>query len=52
VIIGIGTVVIAPPNGDMRAYQRTLHRLRDGYGDASVIYGGPRPRFTTRARRR
>jgi glyoxylase-like metal-dependent hydrolase (beta-lactamase superfamily II) len=43
VIIGVGTVVIAPPNGDMRAYQRTLHRLRDGYGDASVIYGGHGP---------
>jgi glyoxylase-like metal-dependent hydrolase (beta-lactamase superfamily II) len=43
VIIGIGTVVIAPPNGDMRAYQRTLHRLHDEYGDASVIYGGHGP---------
>ncbi len=43
VIIGIGTVVIAPPNGDMRAYQRTLHRLHDGFGDATVIYGGHGP---------
>jgi glyoxylase-like metal-dependent hydrolase (beta-lactamase superfamily II) len=43
VIIGVGTVVIAPPNGDMRAYQRTLHKLRDGYADASVIYGGHGP---------
>jgi glyoxylase-like metal-dependent hydrolase (beta-lactamase superfamily II) len=43
VIIGVGTVVIAPPNGDMRAYQRTLHRLRDEYGDAAVIYGGHGP---------
>ncbi|HEY5350344.1 MAG TPA: MBL fold metallo-hydrolase [Candidatus Lustribacter sp.] len=43
VIIGVGTVVIAPPNGDMRAYQRTLHRLRAGYDDASVIYGGHGP---------
>jgi glyoxylase-like metal-dependent hydrolase (beta-lactamase superfamily II) len=43
VIIGTGTVVIAPPNGDMRAYQRTLHRLRDDYGDAAVIYGGHGP---------
>lgn len=43
VIIGTGTVVIAPPNGDMRAYQRTLHRLRDGYADAPVIYGGHGP---------
>jgi len=43
VIIGTGTVVIAPPNGDMRAYQRTLHRLHDDYGNASVIYGGHGP---------
>ena len=43
VIIGTGTVVIAPPNGDMRAYQRTLHRLSDEYGDASMIYGGHGP---------
>ena len=27
----------------MRAYQRTLHRLRDEYGDASAIYGGHGP---------
>ena len=46
VIIGSGTVVIAPPNGDMRAYQRTLHRLRDDYGDASVIYGGHGPEIS------
>ncbi len=43
VIIGTGTVAIAPPNGDMRVYQRTLHRLRDEYADASVIYGGHGP---------
>jgi glyoxylase-like metal-dependent hydrolase (beta-lactamase superfamily II) len=40
VIIGRGTIVIAPPNGDMRAYQRTLHRLRDEFASASRIYGG------------
>jgi glyoxylase-like metal-dependent hydrolase (beta-lactamase superfamily II) len=40
VVIGRGTVVIAPPNGDMRAYQRTLHRLRDDYADVAAIYGG------------
>ncbi|MBD5655744.1 MAG: MBL fold metallo-hydrolase, partial [Candidatus Eremiobacteraeota bacterium] len=33
VIVGRGTVVIAPPNGDMRAYQTTLKRLRDDYAD-------------------
>jgi glyoxylase-like metal-dependent hydrolase (beta-lactamase superfamily II) len=43
VVIGTGTVVIAPPGGDMRAYQRTLARLRDDYGDAAVIYGGHGP---------
>jgi glyoxylase-like metal-dependent hydrolase (beta-lactamase superfamily II) len=43
VIIGTGTVAIAPPNGDMRIYQQTLHRLRDEYADASVIYGGHGP---------
>jgi glyoxylase-like metal-dependent hydrolase (beta-lactamase superfamily II) len=46
VIIGTGTVVVAPPNGDMRAYQRTLHRLRDEYADASAIYGGHGPERT------
>jgi len=41
VVIGDGsTVVIAPPGGDMRAYQRTLHRLRDEYAHAARIYGG------------
>jgi glyoxylase-like metal-dependent hydrolase (beta-lactamase superfamily II) len=46
VIIGTGTVVIAPPHGDMRAYQRTLQRLRDDYGTSSVIYGGHGPERT------
>ena len=27
----------------MRTYQRTLHRLRDEYGDARAIYGGHGP---------
>jgi glyoxylase-like metal-dependent hydrolase (beta-lactamase superfamily II) len=43
VVIGTGTVVIAPPGGDMRTYQRTLHRLRDAHGDASALYGGHGP---------
>jgi glyoxylase-like metal-dependent hydrolase (beta-lactamase superfamily II) len=43
VIIGTGTVVVAPPGGDMRAYQRTLHRLLDERGDAPAIYGGHGP---------
>jgi glyoxylase-like metal-dependent hydrolase (beta-lactamase superfamily II) len=40
VILGEGTVVIAPPGGAMRPYQRTLHRLADEFADARVIYGG------------
>ena len=40
VILGEGTVVIAPPGGAMRPYQRTLARLRDEFPDARVIYGG------------
>jgi len=43
VVIGTGTVVVAPPGGDMRTYQRTVHRLRDEYGDANAIYGGHGP---------
>ena len=40
VVIGWGTVVIAPPNGDMRAYQATLRRLRDEFPGVQRIYGG------------
>ncbi len=40
VVLGSGTVVIAPPGGDMRAYQATLRRLRDEYAHAVRIYGG------------
>ena len=40
VILGEGTVVIAPPGGAMRPYQRTLQRLRDEFPDAARIYGG------------
>ena len=43
VVIGTGTVVVAPPNGEMRTYQRTLSRLREAYGDAAAIYGGHGP---------
>ena len=43
VVLGTGTVVVAPPGGDMRAYQRTLHRLRDDFGDATALYGGHGP---------
>lgn len=44
VILGEGTVVIAPPGGAMRPYQRTLARLRDEFADAQRIYGGHGPR--------
>ena len=40
VVIGRGTIVIAPPNGDMRVYQATLARLRRDFGDARILYGG------------
>ena len=40
VVIGSGTVVIAPPGGAMRAYQATLQRLLDEFGNAATIYGG------------
>jgi glyoxylase-like metal-dependent hydrolase (beta-lactamase superfamily II) len=40
VILGRGTVVIAPPSGEMRPYQATLERLRDEFSEAAVIYGG------------
>ena len=40
VVIGRGTIVIAPPGGDMRVYQATLERLRRDFGDWHVIYGG------------
>jgi len=43
VILGEGTVVIAPPHGAMRPYQRTLQRLADEFGDARTIYGGHGP---------
>jgi len=43
IVLGTGTVVVAPPSGDMRTYQRTLRRLRDDYGDARAIYGGHGP---------
>ena len=40
VVLGSGTVVVAPPGGAMRPYQRTLQRLLSEYGDANFIYGG------------
>ncbi|HET9028910.1 MAG TPA: MBL fold metallo-hydrolase [Candidatus Aquilonibacter sp.] len=43
VILGEGTVVIAPPGGAMRPYMTTLARLRDEFPDAARIYGGHGP---------
>lgn len=40
VVLGEGYVVIAPPNGAMRPYQRTLQRLLDEFPDAKAIFGG------------
>lgn len=46
VILGEGTVVIAPPGGAMRPYQRTLSMLLERFGDARTIYGGHGPIVT------
>lgn len=40
VVLGEGTVVIAPPGGAMRPYQRTLERLAKEFPGARTIYGG------------
>jgi len=40
VVLGSGTVVVAPPGGAMRPYQRTLDRLLAEHGDAAAIFGG------------
>jgi glyoxylase-like metal-dependent hydrolase (beta-lactamase superfamily II) len=40
VVLGTGTVVVAPPGGAMRPYQRTLDRLLAEHSDAAAIYGG------------
>ncbi len=40
VIVGRGTVVIAPPGGEMRVYQHSLERLRARFGSARTIFGG------------
>jgi glyoxylase-like metal-dependent hydrolase (beta-lactamase superfamily II) len=43
VVLGRGTVVISPPGGSMRVYQRTLERLQTNYPQAQRIYGGHGP---------
>lgn len=43
VILGEGTVVIAPPGGAMRPYQSTLRRLAGEFPQAQRIYGGHGP---------
>ncbi len=45
-ILGEGTVVIAPPGGAMRPYQRTLERLAREFPDAQTIRGGHGPLVT------
>lgn len=40
VLLGTGYVVIAPPGGAMRPYQRTLARLATEYAGAGCIYPG------------
>jgi glyoxylase-like metal-dependent hydrolase (beta-lactamase superfamily II) len=39
-VLGEGYVVIAPPNGSMRAYQQSLERILGEFREAAVIYGG------------
>ena len=39
-VLGAGYVVVAPPGGDMRAYQQTLEMLRDRFANARTIYPG------------
>jgi glyoxylase-like metal-dependent hydrolase (beta-lactamase superfamily II) len=43
VVLGEGTVVIAPPEGAMRPYQATLERLARDFAHARKIYGGHGP---------
>jgi len=43
VVAGRGFMVVAPPQGDMRAYQATLRRLRERYANARALYGGHGP---------
>ncbi|HVA38692.1 MAG TPA: MBL fold metallo-hydrolase [Candidatus Dormibacteraeota bacterium] len=43
VVVGEGTVVVAPPGGEMATYRRTLESLRERYPDAARIYGGHGP---------
>lgn len=43
VILGEGTVVIAPPGGAMRPYVQTLGRLATEFSQARTIYGGHGP---------
>lgn len=40
VVLGEGYVAVLPPEGDMRAYVRTLERLIADFPDARTIYGG------------
>jgi glyoxylase-like metal-dependent hydrolase (beta-lactamase superfamily II) len=40
VVVGRGTVVVAPPGGDMRAYQATLERLRRDFAEFTCLLGG------------
>ena len=48
-ILGRGTVIVAPPGGDMRVYQNTLRRLRDEFPGLESIYGGHGPEIRTPA---
>ncbi len=45
-ILGYGTVIVAPPKGDMAQYLHSLHKLDQDWGQTEVIYGGHGPEIT------
>ena len=52
VVIGIGTVVIAPPDGDMRDLPTHAAPAARRFADARAIYGGHGPEITAPQARR
>jgi len=45
-ILGYGTVIVAPPKGDMAQYLHSLHKLDQDWSQAEVIYGGHGPEIS------
>jgi glyoxylase-like metal-dependent hydrolase (beta-lactamase superfamily II) len=46
-ILGQGTVIVAPPKGDMKQYLHSLHKLEQDWSLTEVIYGGHGPAITS-----